>query len=287
MDDVNQYPFPFDHRFCWNSVRLLRGHKVFTDMMSKWLGDMTLKYMNFLEMPEFGIETKFKLTPRNQREPAQGEDVIIEELISPDVPDADDEPNQHANEAEHLINVPAVLPINNEEFAQPSQAANRTEHQVIISNAAMGTGSINPAEPNDIEIEVNIEPVNSRSVQPNATNAAEGAQVPAVEQMEIDIDIDDNIDANQPNPDQNQGNENVAGAQANVPNYNNAADFQAAFIDPNAAPPIRRPFLPRPRRNLPQQDNGNDSFQVNPPEIRNRRRNRRNQNARPVCIQIY
>lgn len=258
---MNQYPFPFDHRFGWNTARLLRGHQIFLDIISKWLDDMKLNYMKFTEMPEFGIETKFKLSPRNQRQPEQGKD-IIEELISSDAPDVDDERNQDVNEAEQLVN---VSPITFEE-----SAANRSENQVTIPNAVLGWGSINPAEPNDIDIEVNIKSNDNQSVQPNATSATEGAQAPAVEQMEIDIDIDVNIEGN----------------QANVPNYNNAADFQAILIDPNV-PLVRRPFLPRPRRNLPQQDNGDDPFQVDPPQIqyrRRNRRNRRNQNFRPVCI---
>lgn len=285
MNNADHYPFPDDKRFCWNSARLMRGHKVFSDMISKWLDDMTLKHMKFLEKPGFVIDTKFKLTPRNQRQPEQGE-----ELISPDAPAADDKTNQHANEAEQLVNDPAVmLHINNEVSAQPGRAASHDEDP---------KGSINSAEPCDVDMELNIDPAADQAAQPNAnaTNApndGEGAQVPAVEQMEIDIDIDANINANQANQDQNQGNNDQANgnqpeAMAHVPDYNNAADFHVAFIDPNAVPPVRRPFVPRPRQNLPQPDNdGNDSFQIDPPpEIGYRRRNRRDRNHRPVRIQF-
>lgn len=276
---MNHYPFPYDIRFCWNSARLLRGYKVFADMTSKWLDDLSLKYMKFLELPELALEMKFKLTPRNQRQPEHGE-YRTEVLISRDAPDADDEPNPYANEA-------VVLNINdnNEGSVQPGQVANQvTEEQVTIANVAIETGPINPGETIDVDVEVNIDPPDNQSVQPNA-NVGEGAQVAAVEQMEIDIDVDVNIDANPANQDiEVQGNENQAAVPANVPNYNNAADFQAAFIDPNAAAPVRRPTVPRPRRSLPQNDD--DPFQIEAPQIRDRRRNRRNQNPRPVCIHI-
>lgn len=234
--------------------------------------------MKFLELPGLGIEMKFNLTPRNQRQTDQGEgEYIIEELISTDAPDADDQPNQHANEAGQLINDPPVFHINNEASVESGQAANRAENQVTFQNAATVTGSINPAEAIDIDVDVNIDSADNQSVQPNAnamnaTNAAEGGQIPAVEQMEIDIDINVNIDANQANQ-----------AEANAPDYNDAVDFQAAFINRNVPARVRRPILPRQPQNLPQLDD-NDPFQIDPPQIRNRRRNRRNQNPRPVCI---
>lgn len=261
---MDHFPFPYDIRFCWNAERLLRGYKVFQEMTFKWLDEITLKYMKFLEMPELVPELKFKLTPRNQRQPEHGES-STEVQISPDASDANDEPNPYANEAA-MVNIN-----NNEESVQPGQVTNQvTEEQVTtIANAA--TVAV---------------PIDNQSVQPNV-NVGEGAQEAADKQIEIDIDIDVDIDANPANQDiAVQGNENPAVAPAHVPNYNSAADFQAAFIDPNAVAPVRRPVVPRPRQPLPQQVMDDVFFQIEAPQIRNRRRNRRNRNRRPVCLHI-
>lgn len=285
FDNTEHYPFPIDKRFCWKTARLLRGYKVFTDMISKWLDDMTLKYMKFFELPGLAPEMRFKVTPRNQGQSEQEEETPVQLLTSPDGPG--NELNQHANEAE-LVNVPPVLVTDDYESTQSGQVSGAAD-QVRLQNVGFGPDSIYPI---DIESDsVNIQSIQTNANGTEAPNAGEVAEVPAVNQMEID-DVSMNVNLANQDPIQgieNPNNQNQPEVHDHVPDYNNPDDFLAAFVDPNAVQRARRPVLRQPRRNLPQQDNENAQFRIEPPEIRYRRRNRRNRrnrNPRPVCIKI-